>query len=319
MNEITDNEKLLIRLTEEYRAQVAASLAKGKKPSWLNENTKWILATIVIPLCIAAYKGVEASQNATRQKEETTRVRIEEEAKTKRLELQQNAGSARANSQLLIAMLDAFSDVKNEERQQMALAVLSYLQDQAQLPPELGAIFRTAVNRIVARFAEGNQTLSDTAIVKSLSQAFSEGKQSPERLALLNSAARAIDSETSQKNSPQPNLAATVFLPPRVYIQIFREQDRESMQKVSDALANEKILSPGIDNVVTSAEKKGTKAPYSHKLPTIMYFREADVEIAKKVAEIATKASGLNFLTRAALSQAGKTRQGHIELWMPAT
>lgn len=317
MIEITDDEKQHIRLSEEYRSQIAASLAKGNKASWLNENTKWILATIVIPLCIAAYKGIEAAQNATRQQEETARKRITEQEETKRAELRQNAGSARANSQLLVAMLDAFSDAKNEERQQMALAVLTYLQEQAELPPELGAIFRTAAGRIVARFAAGNQTASDTAVVRSLSQSFSEGKKSPENLALLNSAASAIDSETSQKNSPQSNLTATVALPPRVYIQIFREQDRESMQKVSNALANEKILSPRIENVIVTAKRSGSTPPIAHKQPSILYFRPSDENIARRIAEIAEKSSASKFTLLSATDRAGKTRPGHIELWMP--
>ncbi len=188
---------------------------------------------------------------------------------------------ARRNASLVTVLLPYLSS-QEEKQWRIAIEVTRYLKKQGELPGELESALIGIVN------------ISDTS------------KSSHALQAKVNEAAAVIDLGKS-------NNAMSGTLPPRVYIQIPDERQREIAKSLQNILREEKFIAPGIENVV---RKSNAIVPEKTQ---VRYYREEEKSEALRLISILKKFK-LNLTIQdkpEKISGDGRgTRPGHYEIWL---
>jgi len=135
---------------------------------------------------------------------------------------------------------------------------------------------------------------------KVLESAAGQPKQTEETQSLVATVAHTLDRQAEATGEVAP----VQQLPPRVYLQIFQEQQRETAKKIQGLLRGEGLLAPGIENVgAKSSPVTGT---------IVRYFNDADEAVAQRVRQILHD----NGLPQASVQRFQlKANPGSIEVW----
>lgn len=291
---------------ESYRLEVQRQLKppESKRP-WLTENSKWIAATILIPVISVIGAEYKKRIEANRQQQETERRGIEQKAETERLNIKNKQETARANGLLLLPLIDRLSEPGNADRQVMALSVLNYLGTDT-LPHEIVEAISARVNAASKRFDGRVATDADTALLTIVAEG--QAKASGEG---------ALAGNDQKVRSAEISILSTISLPPRVYIHIFDEFDRPLMQLIADELKTKKILVPGIQNVVmTSNMNQSNNRPKPEKTASVRYFKEDDKLVADEVIRLFSIKDRRKYELVYLPKLESKVRPGHIEVWL---
>lgn len=246
-NLLSENEKLLIKAQEQYRREVSENL-KSQKPTsskskiWNFLNTSlgiWLLSTVVVGFISWGYKSYKDNLNEKAEKNRQSQIETEQQ-KQKEIE------KTRANASMVTSLLPYLAS--NEEKQwRMAIAITGYLKSKGELPQEL----ELALGGIVQASKH-----SDTAF-----------SQNAKAIA----AVKVLDTPLDTKSA---NTLST--LPPRVYIQISNENQRDLAKSVQKMLGNNHFIAPGVENV-------GEKSP---KITEVRYFNNNDKNEAINIIKL---------------------------------
>ena len=130
--------------------------------------------------------------------------------------------------------------------------------------------------------------------------AVGQSQQTAETRSLVATVARTLDRQAS----PAADVSAVQQLPPRIYLQIFEEEDRAGAQKMQDLLRKEGRLVPGIENV--SSKIKPVKGTF------VRYFNDSDAATAGRIRETLMR----NGFPQAIMQKSPlKANPGNIEVW----
>lgn len=136
----------------------------------------------------------------------------------------------------------------------------------------------------------------------------------------------AIPGETSETASPAPEPVATAQTDKVsrddcrrpdaqrlvLYTQVYSEVERGTARKFLNGLADLKISTPGIENVLTSAARNGAAGPAAWRQPTFIYHMDAEAKCATFLAsEFPASARAIK------LSESLPAEPGVIEFWLP--
>ncbi len=277
---------------EKFRASIAGSLTPLKR-SWLNENTKWILATIAIPLTTYIFGQY---QQGVANVEATSREKIA----TADRDLERILGDARNNVTAMTALLPALSD-SNPDRTSLALIVLKQL-EKAQHSQD------TTLTELVTAVQSRIDQLSNSS-----DQAQREkGARQQEVLSQATGASPTKAADTQGATSLAPldiqNVAETK--PRIVYIQIYEDAQNESATAVQKLLRAAGVGAPGIEKIAIKSGSRIGKRP-----PRIFFFNDADLGGAKWLQQHIASAGLGNWTIKR--SYIAGVPAGQIELWWP--
>lgn len=160
-----------------------------------------------------------------------------------------------------------------------------------------------AVDVILSRYPVGevpDSVYRLTAKVIGTEAAVGQSQQTAETRSLVATVARTLDRQAS----PAADVSAVQQLPPRIYLQIFEEEDRAGAQKMQDLLRKEGRLVPGIENV--SSKIKPVKGTF------VRYFNDSDAATAGRIRETLMR----NGFPQAIIQKSPlKANPGNIEVW----
>lgn len=277
---------------ETLRARIASSLSPQKR-NWLNENTKWLLATIAIPLTtwlLGLHEERVAKVEAVSREEIAT-----EDRKLERI-----LGDARNNVSAMTALLPALSD-SDPDRSRLALIVLKQLEkaqhsDDTRLS-ELSSAVQARIDQL--RNSEDHADREKAAHQQEvLSQATgTEPTVAPDKHLGRTPTSAAVQQAAEMK-------------PRIVYIQFYEEAQRAQAVKVQRLLRSDGVGAPGNEKIATNSGARVGNHP-----ARIYYFNDADLGGAKWLQQrLVTAGVGKFAIARSAISG---VPAGQIELWWP--
>lgn len=284
----------VVRLVEEevLRARHARALAPPAR-SWLNENTKWVLTSIALPLAAVLFSEWKAS---IAEKERTSR----ESIATADRNLERELSDARNNVTAMTALLPALSD-SDPDRSGLALIVLEQLQLAQRGKDQRIATLAAAVQTRIDQLRNSNNA-ADRAKAWRQQEALSEaGGTRPSDAPDPRQAAVPAAAAVQQAAQAKPRI---------VYIQFYAEGQRAQAAKAQQLLRSQGVGAPGIEKIAAdSGARKGDR-------PARIYYFNADDLGAAKWLQDRLAASGLGNFEIARSSVPG-VPSGQIELWWP--
>jgi len=280
---LNEDEKLRIQAEEIYRNEVKLRFERQDKAEswrarlWLFLNSGlglWFLSTCIVGGITFWYAQ---RQQAEQQRIERTEKDEKREGESKQKELEK----ARNNAALVVVLLPHLASPENKQSQ-LAIAVTHYLKDKGELPGELESV--------LAEIVKGGNLANN----------------SPGDQAKVNAAAAVLD---LPEKSELTNRSDLTSLPPRVYMQIATQTQREMAQSIQTRLRTSGFLVPGIENVEGKAS--------SPKKTEVRFYRDEDRNEALQVIQI-LKDAGLPANDEPQkVSGAGQgTRPRHYEVWI---
>jgi hypothetical protein len=280
---LNQDERLRIQAEEIYRHEVKARFEGQEKTKtwrdklWIFLNSGlglWFLSTCIV--------GGITYWYAERQEAEKHRIEVAANIEKQEIEKKQKElEKARYNASLVIVLLPHLASPENKQNQ-LAIAVTHYLKEKGELPGELESVLAEIVKG-------GNMPNS-----------------SPSDQAKVNAAAAVID---IPQKSELDNRSDLTSLPPRVYMQIPTQAQREMAQSLQSKLRASGFLVPGIENV----ENKAT----SPKQTEVRFYRDEDRSEALQVIRILTEAGQQPNSEPQKIPGGGKgTRPRHYEVWI---
>jgi hypothetical protein len=278
---------------EVLRARIARSMATPPKKSWLNENLKWLMVTIAIPL--STYLFGQWQEHVARIDADSR-----EAIATQDRNLERVLGDARNNVSAMTALLPALSD-SDPDRSNLALIVLKQLEKaQHSNDTRLGDLLIAVQTRI-------------DQLANSSSQATRErAARQQEALSQAIGTARTVAPDTQPAAAPQPAAVqqVTETKPRIVYIQFFDETQRAKAAAAQKLLRADGVGAPGIEKIgINSAARSGRRPP------RIFYFNDADLGGAKWLQKRLSEADLGNWPI--SHSSMKGIPAGQIELWWP--
>ncbi|MET3127443.1 hypothetical protein ABID42_002558 [Arcicella rosea] len=278
---ISEEMKLHILAEEKYREEVKRSLEVPSNKVWtfLNSNFGlWFLSTCVVGLITFIFTFLQ-------QKEEQ-QLELERIRERRRFEEKQNQLEHTRRNATLVSVLLPYLASQEEKQWRLAIEVTKYLKVQGELPGEL----ESALEGIVS------------------STSYNTSKVSMNQQAKANAAAAVIDTRSNSSQGNTPNLS---LLPPRVYIQISTEGQRDETKVIQSALRAKNFLVPGIENV-------GGKKIGLPKLVEVRYCRDEEKDEAFKIIDIIrSKYPNLNINSIPRKISGKGVRPRHYEIWYP--
>jgi hypothetical protein len=280
---LNGDEKLRIQAEEIYRNEVKLRFEhQDKTESWrariwlfLNSGLGlWFLSTCIVGGITFWYA----------EHQQAEKIRLEQAGnieKQKAEEKQKELEKARYNASLVIVLLPHLASPENKQNQ-LAIAVTHYLKDKGELPGELESV--------LAEIVRGGN-LSST---------------SPSDQEKINAAAAVLDLPQKSELENRPDLTS---LPPRVYMQIATQTQREMAQSIQTRLRASGFLVPGIENV----EGKATSPSQTE----VRFYRDEDRNEASQVIRILKEAGLQPKGDPQKVPGGGKgTRPRHYEVWI---
>ena len=277
---------------EMLRARIARALAPPHK-SRLNENFKWLLVTIAIPLTTYLF-GLWQERVAKVEADSREAIATQDR------NLERVLADARNNVSAMTALLPALSD-PNPDRSNLALIVLKQL--------------------------EKAQHSSDTRLsdLSNAVQARIDQLRNSSNPAQRERGARqqeALSAATGRAPTPAPDTQPTVApaaaavqqvaeMKPRiVYIQIHDDAQRAQASSVQQLLRAAGVGAPGIEKIAVRGPARSGPRP-----PRIVYFNADDLGRAKWLQQRLVEAGvGAWTITRSTIAG---VPAGQIELWWP--
>lgn len=281
---ISEDDQRRLREEEIFRTEVRRSLEAARSPSGLRARASrfleskfgfWLLTTVFVALWTTVYTGVSNWIN---------RERIEESRR---------AESKRQEFDLVVKVVPMLTSDKAADRQ-IGLSLLEGLAS--------------------ARTIEPVTASQITATLQSIVNVGAAPSATPEEQRLAGEVARLVDPPPAAATSlalPTPAPASApaigaVTLPPRVYIQIGDEAQRDAARKATDLLRRAGILAPGIE-LVRSVPRRNELRYCSEKSRNVV---PGDVlRVLKPVLDDVTA-------VQLQESQCRNVRSNHFELWL---
>ena len=274
------------------RARDDRSFALPRR-NWFNDNTKWVLATIAIPLTSWLF-GIY--QERVAKIEAHSRESIAAEDRNLELVL----GDARNNVAAMTALLPALSDA-DPGRSSLALIVLKQLEKAQHSNDTKLTELATAVQ---LRIDQLRNSGSDADRQKAAQQ--------QELLSQATGTARTLAPDVSLGTAPTAAaIQQVVQTKPRiVYIQFYDEAQRPQAVSVQELLRSDGIGAPGIEKIPANS-----RARVGNHQARIYYFNDGDLGGAKWLQQRLIAAGVGNF--GIARSTIAGVPAGQIELWWP--
>lgn len=277
---------------EALRARLARSLVPAKR-SWLDENTKWLLASIVLPgsIFLTGQLQERAAQAEAERREERA---DKERALTQALE------AARNNVAAMTALLPALSD-PDPNRSGLALIILKQLElaqrGSDKHLTELAAAVQLRIDRLRNSKSETDRE-SAARQQELLSQA-------------TGASPRAAPDTQLASAPPAAAVRQAAEIKPRiVYIQFYADAQRAQAASAQQLLRSEGVGAPGIEKIAADSRARTGNHP-----ARIYYFNDGDLGGAKWL-QARLAAAGLGNFAIARSTIAG-VPSGQIELWWP--
>jgi hypothetical protein len=288
-----DTESLVRRLykEEQLRASVRKELegSSSREPSWLSENVKWILITLLIPALtwLVGYQLQERERLRTEAQKEIERSRQIAEA---------SVANARNDVTAMTALLPALSDT-DARKSGLALVVLTRLRDAQQNDPKLIALFAEMERRIDAL-----RNSSDP-------QQKNLGARQLEAVQTASGTTQQINARPIAAVQLQELTQVSATRPGRVYLQIFEEGlQRDQAIAVQKLLRDDGIPVPAIENV-GSVLPSGTLPPQQ-----IRFFNAQDLGSARWI-RVRLQQTGFGTWPIVRARSSGSVPEGQVEIW----
>jgi hypothetical protein len=284
---------------EKLRARIAGSLAAPRK-SWLNENSKWLLATIAIPLTTWLFGLYQERVAKVEERVAKAEAHSREVIAMQDRDLERVLGDARNNVSAMTALLPSLSD-SDPDRSSLALIVLQQLEKAQHSNDTRFAELSAAVQ---ARIDQLRNSKNPADREKAAYQ--------QEVLSQASGTARTIAPETRPGSTPAPAevTQATETKPRIVYIQFYEESQRAQAAEVQKLLRSDGVGAPGIEKIAANSRARVGSHP-----ARIYYFNNGDLGGAKWLQQ-RLAAAGLGDFAIARSEIAG-VPAGQIELWWP--
>jgi len=267
------------------------------RPFWSGEGIRWAIVTLLIPFAGFVWNLVE-KKSADRQHA------LEVQRDSARAEAARRVESARSESEIVIRLLPSLTS-PDETARGIALAVLLNLASREALSSELIGAVQVAIGVTEKRVTEGTATAAEQTALSNLAMRADASAPGPEQ---------PVDSTTGPGASrPVPLYKVEV---PRVYIHIFDEADRPAARQLESWIKTDRRwLAPGIENVVATAARRGSRPPGGTSTIDVRFFHEEDRARAEQIVRYAVAAGN-----RAVARQVRNTRApaGQLEVWFPA-
>jgi hypothetical protein len=266
--ELSEFEKLKIRSEEIYRKEVSTILNAKEDSS--SRKSLWLFLNSTFGIWFLSTCIIGSISFFYSQQQNKAQAKITMTA--------DSLESARKNA-LSITVLLPYLASENPKQSLIAIAVTKYLKDKGELPVEL----EMALEGIVQ---------------SSLSLTNSAQKE------VINAAAKVLDSPS---DSSKTRIDYSVALPPRVYIQISREDQRALAESLQQELRNNSFLVPGIEDVNGKAF-----------LPTqteVRYFREDEKAQAVQIIDLMKKVISSVSAEPKMVTLKNHSRPKHFEVW----
>jgi hypothetical protein len=273
---LSKEEKLRIQLEETYRNEVKKNLENNKRKSFGEKTWSFLNSTLGLWFLSTCVVGL-ITFLYTKQQEEDRAV-----AAKKQIDIEH----ARRNASLVTVLLPYLAS-QEEKQWRLAIEVTKYLKIKGELPGEL----ESALEGIV--IVHDNDTTAASAVQQ----------------AKVNAAAEVID---IQKPPAQGNKTDQTSLPPRVYIQIAAESQRQFAKSLQASLRNENFIAPGIENV---GKRVNIRIP---GITEIRYYKDEEKpEAVRLVALLKNLKPGLqvNETPQKITGDESGVRPRHYEIW----
>ncbi|WP_293903839.1 hypothetical protein [Phenylobacterium sp.] len=273
--------------------------AQAQKGFWRTlaapDNVKWLIASLMIPIATGVWGLFDAKRHEAERHQEVT------------------IAEARKDVDQMTALIPSLSSDKASERT-IGIAVLSSLVNAREAGPGLSAAYR----QIQVIVGAGQQS-SDMKVRKEAAldaESLYQGGASS-GLALSSAAVTGGAKTISKAVALTPPSVASA-MPRWVYLQLYREADRSAAERLRDALREDGVPVPGIENVLNAQGARVLKAGQLGAID-VRYFRDADRDAALGLAgRIARVLPQFGVPTLKQVSGvSGRVRPGLVEVWFP--
>lgn len=278
---------------ERVRARIAASLNVPPKTSKLNDNIKWVMVTLAIPLTTFLFGQW---QERVAKIEADSREAIATQDRS----IERVIADARNNVSAMTALLPALSD-PDPDRSRLALIVLKQLEKaQHSNDTRLGELLIAVQTRIALLANSSSQAEREQAAHQQ--EIFSQTTGAKPEVA--------PDTQRTATPPPAAVLQVAEAKPRIVYIQIYDDKQRPQGLAAQRLLRAAGVGAPGVEKI---AIKSGARI--GQRPPRIFYFNDGDLGGAKWLQQ-RLKDAGLGAWT-ISRSYIGGVPAGQIELWWP--
>jgi len=217
------------------------------------EGFRWLVVTLLIPLVGFVWDRVQDRDTA------------------RQIELE----NARGESDIVMKLMPALANTDEASAEQgIALALLLNLANRKALSPELASAVSLAIVAAQERVKEGKASVVEVAALS--------------RIAAATDVTTTSGPTTGATRGPSTQTVAQelVVQVPRVYIHIFDPSDQEAATKLQEWIAGDRRwLAPGVENVTTTADRRGGRALEAPPSAQVRYFNGEDVAKADEVAQ----------------------------------
>ena len=300
---LNDQERARLREEELFKADIRDEIAKAREKReaksvfgrWVgNDNLRWVATTIAIPLSVAIWGFASNREAAIKAAADKIR---EDGERAARVEIE----TAQRNVALVIELFPSLEKPPGDPSRLNAIAVLQTLEKSGRLTPELRAAFDRSVTSLNDSY--------DPAI------GFTDPGARKE-VEFLASVSPPLTSDEVGAGAAAGDPARIALPGAQVYIHIFRDEQRSSAAKVQEATRRLGIASPGIENVVVTAQRRGRKPPQGYAGVVLLVFQESAMPIAARVVEAAMSAGvKLTIRERWKSAQFANVPDGQLEIW----
>jgi len=210
--------------------------------------------------------------------------------------------TAQANTQLVVTLFPYLSDTDPSGiKRDLALALLQQMGRDHTLAPELQA----SVNAILSNLTSKVEAKTATPGERHTLTEYAKRQDVPVSAISI--------ADTNAPAAPPAPVPAAAPLPPRVYIQIFGQQDLVLANKAKDVLEAGGTLVPHVEDVERVAN--GKRIPIGYKKTTLVYFNDADRPRAQTLAQDLEKAGVGAIVVPSEANTHYKVPPGQLELW----